>query len=339
MLDVAKVAGVSPMTVSRAMKTDSYVRDDTRKRILEAAEELGYVFDSTASGLSSRKTGFIAVIVPSINNANFAETVRGINDGLRETKLQILLGYSDYQAEEEERLIAQFLSRRPEAIVTTGGTHTPRCRKILENSGIPVIETWDLPADPIDYVVGFSNADAARMMVKHFVDSGRSRLAFIGGEDLNDRRGSDRRTGFLQGLSEMGLEDYRRADSGRPPINMRKGADALKELLEKWPDTDAVMCVSDLAAFGALAQCSKMGIDVPGRLAIGGFGAYDVSEVSFPAITTIDVHARKIGALTAEIVRSLLAGEDSSEIAKVSRVTPELIVRDTTLIGEPELQP
>ncbi|MEM7463069.1 MAG: LacI family DNA-binding transcriptional regulator, partial [Pseudomonadota bacterium] len=289
MLDVAKVAGVSPMTVSRAMKEDSYVRDETRKRILEAAEELGYVFDSTASGLSSRKTGFIAVIIPSINNANFADTVRGITDGLRGTNLQILLGYSDYQIEEEERLIAQFLSRRPEAIVITGGTHTPRCRKMLENSGIPVIETWDLPDDPIDYVVGFSNADAARMMVKHFVDSGRSRLAFIGGEDENDRRGFDRRNGFLAGLSEYGLDQSRQGDSGRPPINMRKGADALKDLLEKWPDTDAVMCVSDLAAFGALAQCAKMGVDVPGQLAIGGFGAYDVSDVSHPAITTIDV--------------------------------------------------
>lgn len=337
MLDVAKVAGVSPMTVSRAMKEDSYVRDDTRKRILEAAEELGYVFDSTASGLSSRKTGFIAVIVPSINNANFAQTVRGITDGLRGTNLQILLGYSDYQDDEEERLIAQFLSRRPEAVVVTGGAHTDRCRKMLVNAGIPVVETWDLPENPIDHVVGFSNADVAQMMVRHFVDCGRTRLAFIGGDDANDHRGFDRRNGFVKALKELGLEDKRQANSGRPPINMRKGADALKDLLEKWPDTDAVMCVSDLAAFGALAQCTKMGIDVPGRLAIGGFGAYDVSEVSFPAITTIDVHARKIGTLTAEIVKNLLAGEGSSGISKVSHVIPELIVRDTTTIGEPAL--
>ncbi|MGI9402318.1 MAG: LacI family DNA-binding transcriptional regulator [Rhizobiaceae bacterium] len=335
MLDVAKIAGVSPMTVSRAMKKDSYVRDETRKRILDAAEELGYVFDSTASGLSSRKTGFIAVIVPSINNANFADTVRGINDGLKGTNLQILLGYSDYQLEEEERLIAQFLSRRPEAIVTTGGTHTPRCRKMLENAGIPVIETWDLPEDPIGYVVGFSNADTAKMMVDHFVDTGRSRLAFIGGDDSNDRRGFDRRNGFIAALKARGLEDKRHADSGRPPINMRKGADAMRSLLEKWPDTDAVMCVSDLAAFGALAQCKKMGIDVPGRLAIGGFGAYDVSDVSHPAITTIDVHAREIGFLAAEVIRGLLEGDDNVEVPEISYVSPELIVRDTTLVREP----
>ena len=141
MADVARLAGVSPMTVSRAFKRDSSVSDATREAILKAAEEIGYVFDSTASNLRSQKTDFVAVTIPSINNANFADTLRGLSEGLKDRGLQILLGYTDYDVNEEERLVEQLLRRRPEAIVVTGGRHTPRTRRMLENAGIP----WSRP--------------------------------------------------------------------------------------------------------------------------------------------------------------------------------------------------
>lgn len=156
MADVARIAGVSPMTVSRAFKRDTSVSEATREAILKAAEEIGYVFDSAASSLRSQRTDFVAVTIPSINNANFAETLRGLTEGLKARGLQILLGYTDYDIHEEERLIEQLLRRRPEAIVVTGGKHTPRSRRLLENAGIPVVETWDLPEAPIGHVVGFS---------------------------------------------------------------------------------------------------------------------------------------------------------------------------------------
>ena len=118
MADVARVAGVSPMTVSRAFKADSSVSEATREAILKAADELGYVFDSTASSLRSQRTDFVAVTIPSINNANFADTVRGLSDGLKARGLQILLGTTDYDMAEEERLIEQLLRRRRETAVT-----------------------------------------------------------------------------------------------------------------------------------------------------------------------------------------------------------------------------
>ncbi|TIT91520.1 MAG: LacI family transcriptional regulator, partial [Mesorhizobium sp.] len=119
MADVAHRANVSTMTVSRAFKRDASVSADTRDRILKAAEELGYVFDSIAANLSSRRSGFVAATIPSINNANFADTVRGMTEGLRDSGLEILLGFTDYNVEEEERLVGQLLQRRPEAIIVT----------------------------------------------------------------------------------------------------------------------------------------------------------------------------------------------------------------------------
>lgn len=330
MADVAREAGVSPMTVSRAFKSDAYVNDETRKAILLAADRLGYVMDSMASGLSSRKTGFVAATIPSINNANFADTVRGLTEGLQARGLQVLLGYTNYNQEEEERLVRQLLTRRPEAIVVTGGTHSGKCRTMLANAGIPVIETWDLPADPIDSVVGFSNADASAMIVGHLVATGRTKIAFLGGDASRDTRGFDRRRGFVREMQARGLDATRLVEAGPPPISMREGADALARLMSRWPDTEAVMCVSDLAAFGALTECQRCGLDVPGAIAIAGFGAYEISDICVPPITSIDPHCFQIGLLTARRIIDLLSDGAAGQTESLTLLEPGLLTRATT---------
>lgn len=329
MSDVARLTGVSSMTVSRAFRDDASVSKETRDKIRKAAEKLGYVIDSTASGLSSRKTGFVAVIIPSINNANFADTLRGLTEGLRTTSLQILLGYTDYDVQEEERLVELFLRRRPEAIVVTGGSHTKKCRRYLENSGVPVVEIWDLPRNPINHVVGFSNADAGALMVRHFYDQGYRRIGFIGGDTSRDTRGKDRRAGFVAALEEMNLDATRVIAWGVPPITMREGAMAMRKMLEEWPDIEAVMCVSDLSAFGAMTECQRAGLQIPKDVAIAGFGAYDLAELAIPDITTIDVRAKEIGSHVADWLRAVLS-EDASLINEFTRIEPQLIVRDST---------
>lgn len=328
MADVARLAGVSPMTVSRAFKTDSSVSEATRDAILRAADELGYVFDSTASNLRSQRTDFIAVTIPSINNANFADTLRGLSEGLKARGLQILLGYTDYDMTEEERLIEQFLRRRPEAIVVTGGRHTPRARRMLENAGIPVIETWDLPENPIGHVVGFSNANAVRGMVDHFVARGLTRIAFIGGDTTRDTRGADRRAGFLAAMQAHGLDATRLIAAGAPPISMREGADAMGRLLDSLPDTQAVICVSDLSAFGALTECQRRGVAVPGDLWIAGFGDYEIAGIAVPSLTTINPFPRDIGARTAELILDVLNGRPDTP-ARIE-ISPELLIRQSS---------
>lgn len=327
MADIARKTGVSPMTVSRAFKSGSLISKDTRDAILQAAEELGYVFDSTASNLRSQKTDFIAVTIPSINNANFADTVRGLSETLSVQGFQILLGYTNYDTEEEERLIEQFLRRRPQAIVVTGGKHTPRARKLLENANVPVVETWDVPNEPIGHFVGFSNADAVRSMVDHFVATGYARIAFIGGDASRDTRGSDRRLGFIAALRDHGLDASRLIDAGAPPISMREGANAMARLLTEYPDTEAVICVSDLSAFGALTECQRRGVAVPERMAIGGFGDYEIGGISVPALTTIDAQARQIGERTGRLILDLL--DDKPDVQHVM-IEPQLIVRGSS---------
>lgn len=328
MADVARLAGVSPMTVSRAFKTDSSVSAATRDAILKAADELGYVFDSTASNFRSQKTDFIAVTIPSINNANFAETVRGLSEGLKAQGFQILLGYTDYDMAEEERLIEQFLRRRPEAIVVTGGRHTPRARRLLENAAIPVVETWDLPEHPIGHVIGFSNAGAVRGMVDHLVARGLTRIAFIGGDTTRDARGADRRAGFVAAMQAHRLDATRLIAAGAPPISMREGAKAMGRLLEDLPDSEAVICVSDPSAFGALTECQRRGIDVPGQLRIAGFGDYEIAGISVPALTTINPYPREIGARAAALILDVLQGRQDGA-ARIA-LSPDLLIRRST---------
>jgi len=197
MRDVARAAGVSPMTVSRALRENSDVNIRTRAGVRAAAARLGYIYDTTAQAFRAQRSGCIAITLPSINNANFAATHRALTTTLDSTPLQLLLGITGYSLREEERLIRQLLARRPEAVVLTGGTHSEQTRDLLQSSDIPVIEIWDQPRTALAHSAGFSNAQAMRPVVEHLAQTGRRRLAFLGASGDSDPRGDlyDRRGG------------------------------------------------------------------------------------------------------------------------------------------------
>lgn len=326
MADVARRAGVSPMTVSRALRDGTLISEETRRKIREVADALGYVRDARASAFGTGRTGFVAMTIPSINNGNFADTVRGATEALAESGLQLLLGYTNYDVEEEERLVRAFLERRPEAMMVTGGAHTKACRRLLSGFDGPVVETWDLPKAPIGHVVGFSNAEAGRIMARHLFERGYRRIGFIGGAAHADTRGADRRRGFAEALEEFGLATER-VSPGRAPTTMREAAAAAHALFDDWPDTDAVMCVSDIAAFGAFSAAQKRGLAVPTDVAIAGFGAYDIAEFTHPQITTLDVGAYEIGRRAADFAT---LGDAEPGWREVERIDIRLVVRAST---------
>lgn len=332
MADVAERAGVSTMTVSRALKNADLVSEATRIRIFSAIDELGYVLDQSAGSLSSKRTGFIAALVPSINNSNFSDTARGITDAIEHKGLQLLLGYTDYRVEKEEQLIEAMLRRRPEGIIVTGGRHTERGRRLLEGAGIPVVETWDLPARPIDHVVGFSNAAATTALVKRLAERGYRNIGFIGGTTNRDTRGGDRRQGYQRAMEELGQPRPRVISFGSPPISMEQGAEALTHMIDQWPDVDAVVCVSDLSAFGALMECHRRGWAVPGRIAVAGFGNFEIARCSWPSITTVAVDCYNIGRTAGEVLlRAIDASREGMTIGSETVIVPfKVIEREST---------
>lgn len=326
MRDVARVAGVSRMTVSRALKKDSPISKETRDRILQVVRDMNYVPDQVAGSLTTRRTGFVAVLVPSLNNLHFAETVQALTEELETCGLQILLGHTDYSAEREEQIVEGMLRRRPEAIILSYDGHLPRTRILLEDSGIPVIELWERPNSPINHTIGFSNRTAAAEMTRALIECGYRNIAFLGEEGNDWTRGSERRCGFSEAMRAQGLSDHRMLRSGRPPMSIEDGAAVLPELLARYPDTDCIFCVSDAPAYGVLSALKLRGIDVPGKIGVAGFGNFEVSRFSSPTMSTVVVDPRRIGKEAGRLIGRLFEESDvgtSPQRIDVSAV-PEL---------------
>lgn len=309
MQDVARRAGVSTMTVSRALTMPGKVADETRLRVEAAVRELGYVPDLIAGSLSSGRSRIVAALVSTLANAVFAETVDGLTDTLRSHGYQLLLGTTDYSAETEEALVRAVLGRRPDGLVIAAGEHTERTRSSLERAGIPIVETWDLPPRPLGLAVGFSNVAAGRTMTEALAGWGYRRIAFAGGDPADSLRGRLRRDGYRQALGALDRPPIELA-VGPGPVTMPAGAGAVRTLLREGSEADALFCVSDQVAAGALAECRRRGIEVPGRLAIAGFGDFDIAGDDALELTTVRVPKYEIGARAAALLVELLAGNE-----------------------------
>lgn len=336
MADVAARVGVSKMTVSRALsRTEASSRGGSealRQRVLRACQEMGYVMDHTARSFATQRSGFVAALVPALNNSTFSDTLHGLTAAVEAEGLQVLLGYTDYDVPTEERLLRALLTRRPEGIIVTGGSHTPAARRLLESAGVPVVETWDLLQDPVEHVVGFSNAEAMAELVRHLHRKGYRRMAFLGGSLHGSARGADRRRGFEQAMGELGLDPGRVLSVGHAPVSMAHGAQGVVQAIRRWPDIDALVCVSDHPAFGALAECQRRGWAVPQRLAIAGFGGFEIASECHPQLSTVVIDGTGIGRSAGELLlRAIASARHGERLPAETVMTPfRVVLRGST---------
>lgn len=331
MVDVAHLAGVSTMTVSRALKGDGSVTEKTRVRVMRAVEQLGYVLDQTAGALSSKRTGFVAILIPTLDNSNLAETVHGITDVLDQQQKQVLLGYTNYSLEREENLIATMLRRRPDGIIVTGGVHTAGAYELLKKAQIPVIEIWDLPKNPINHVVGFSNSVTIEDLMARLLLRGYQNIAFVGGDETSDTRGIERRRGYERAVQTHGLKKHV-VSMGKPPITIGHGGEAVVQLVDEWPEVQAVICVSDLSAFGIVMECKRRNWEIPKRLAVAGFGDFQISRYCYPSLTTVSVSSSKIGRETGRVMlEAINAMRDGNRLeSQMVKIPHSIIEREST---------
>jgi len=318
------------MTVSRALKTDGAVSEVTRRRILKIVEDLNYVPDQMAGSLSSKRSGFVAVLVPSLNNLHFAETVQSLTNELETHGQQILLGYTDYSQEREERLIETMLRRRPEAMVLSYDGHTARSLELLRSANIPIVQIWERPDHPIQHSIGFSNERAAFDMTNALIAKGYSKITFLGEPGDDWTRGAARRSGFRAAMKAANLDPNRLIEVGKPPISIQDGASALPMLRAAYPDTDCIFCVSDLPAFGIISALKNEGIKVPDDIGVAGFGNFEVSRFSSPSISTIKVDPKRIGVAAGDLIGRLLKDPDKDcKIAQL-QVETRVALREST---------
>ena len=307
--DVAALAGVTKMTVSRYLREPERVAQATRARIEAAVGALGYLPNHVAGSLKSQRTRIVAVLVPTIQHAVFADTIQGLADVCRPLGYHLMLADTDYSVAGEDALIDAFLSRRPDAIVLTGITRSPGARARLLAAAIPLVETWELSDDPIDTVVGYSNEAAAHAMTLALARRGYRRIAFISRPTAGNERTERREQGYRRAVAELGLPALDISTIGESRnIVPEDGGRALLDLLARDPGVDAVFFTNDVYAVGALAECRRHGIAVP-RLGIAGFHDLDIARMVSPTLTSVRVPAYRIGQLAGEALMRRLSGD------------------------------
>lgn len=314
--DVSRLAGVSRMTVSRVISEPHLVVPATRERVLKAITDLGYVPDRGAGSLSSKRTGFIALMLPTLTNANFSLVAHGLTEALRAEDFHLLIAYTDYNLAEEERQLANLLARRPEAIVLSGAVHSRKGTRMLMSADIPVIEISDLPSHPTQHAVGFSNYEVGRVAARYLIENGFTKIGAVGAKrdgDVGDHRGDERLRGFEDELRYSGRATDLVLRHGRAPVSYDQGAKAVGALLEAEPGLDAIFAVSDLSAVGVVMECQRRGIDVPGRLSVMGFGDFEIGREINPALTTIHVDFHALGRRAGELILDLLARDEEED--------------------------
>src|SRR6266581_123794 len=294
MREIASRVGVSPITVSRALKDPDKVSPATRQKILEAIEREGFIPNQLAS--SMRGAGrIIGTMVPPLINSGIAEQVQGMSDEMHDSGYQLLLIQGDFNTAAEEKAIRALLGWRPAGLILQAFVQGNVARQILAASGIPVVEISEIRGKrPIDMVVGISNFETAYAMTGHLAAKGYRRIGFVSTPIHGNDRLQQRRIGYRQAMTDLGLH-YDPALEVEVPITPQGGAEALRILTARDPKVQVIFCSSDTLAIGAVQECHRHGWHIPERMAIAGYGDLDLASQLFPALTTVRVPRYEMG--------------------------------------------
>jgi LacI family gluconate utilization system Gnt-I transcriptional repressor len=297
--DIARLAGVSAMTVSRALNQPERVSPAMRERVMEVVRRTGFVPNATAGSLRSARARLVAAVLPTLTGPVFQETIRALNQALVGRGYQLMIGQGGYGRDGEDELLNAILRRRPDGIVLTGILRTPSSRRQLLAAGIPVVETWDLTPSPIDMLVGFSNERIGETVCAYLHRKGYRRPALLCGDDERARR---RAEGFRRMAEVLGWDVPAPVQLVSAPTTLGQGREGLAALLAAHPDTDALFCTSDMLALGVLIEAQARGLAVPSQLAVVGLGDLDFAASLQPALTTVRIDGTRIGQTAAQYI-------------------------------------
>ena len=322
--DVAREAGVSPITVSRALSQPDLVRPETRARVASAVEKTGYVVNSLASSLRSGRSSIIAVFISNFFNQLFAAAMQGCADALEGSGYHMMLAQTAGTAAMEHEVVESVLPFRPAAFIFGDRVQSAETRARLIGLGVPVVETWSAQPDPIDILVTLPTAEIGRLMGEHFGRQGFRRIAFAGPVERN---GGVWVEGFRQGLAETGAHLAHVSEVDVEP-RIVWGMEALERVLAALPDCDALFVGSDLMAIGVMLEARKRGIRIPEDLAIAGVGDLDFAPQLQPALTTIKISGYDIGRTAGRLLLARLRGEHVE--TRIATVPVQLVEREST---------
>jgi LacI family gluconate utilization system Gnt-I transcriptional repressor len=309
------------------LRTPHLVAPATLERIRAAVSALGYVPNPAAQALASSRTGVIGVIIPSVTNFVFSELLRGVMDATENLPFQPQFVNTRYISRREDELVRLFATQRPAGMIVAGIDQSTEARAALAAMGCPVVQVMELAPDPIDMMIGSSQTEGARAVVRHMLEQGYRNLGFLGAR--MDPRAQRRLAGYRQELEAAGLASADRVLTTPQPSSVVVGRRLMADFLAQYPEADAVFCNNDDIALGAMFECVRRGIRVPAQMGIAGYNDLDMAEGAEPGITSVRTHRYEMGRRAVEMI--VEAARDRRPEPAVVDLGFSLMVRDSTL--------
>lgn len=321
--DVAKLAGVSTATVSRALNRADSVSTDTSDTVFKAAKKVGYRINHSARSLRLQRTGAIAVLIPNVSNPFFSNILAGIESVMTDSNINVLVLDTQGQAD-----IADYLtSQRADGIICLDGQLRPDS-STGESSmmNLPVVFACEWPSAECSSSVRSDNTKGAVSAIEHLVSLGHSKIGHVAGP-IENVLTVERRKATVQALKKAGLV-VERDWFFEGDFTLESGAEAAKQWFALKDRPTALFCASDLMAIGFIAELKENGISVPEDISVIGFDDIDIARFYIPKLTTIRQHTRKLGETAAEALLVKLHGSATKSVSKLLDV--ELVVRGST---------
>jgi LacI family transcriptional regulator len=325
--DVAKQAGVAPITVSRVVNNSGYVSDETRARVEQAIEELGYIPNMLGPSLRFKQTNTLALLLTDITNPFWTTVARGAEDAANESQYNLILCNTDESEEKQKQYTQMLLRRQTDGILLVPASSTPQAVELFQRQKVPtVILDRSIPDVEVDEVRSDSEAGAYQA-TRHLIEMGHRHIALLTGPEYVSTA-KDRAEGFRRALNESDLDC--------PPefvqwgkFTRESGYEATKHLLQFNPRPTALFAGNNFIAIGAMVALNEAGCRVPEDMAIVAFDDLPPTLTIEPFFTAVVQPAYEMGFQAAQLLISRLTGEHEEGSTKII-LTPELIIRRST---------
>lgn len=304
---VAKAAGVSISTVSRSFNHPELLKASTRKKIDRAVQELGYIRNRAAQVMHGRRSATIGFVVPTIDNAIFAELIQSFSDGLDERGFTMLIASHGFDLDREYQMLRKLMEHRVDGLALIGLEHSEATYQLIDQQGCPVVAIWNYSEGAPLSCVGVENSEAGRLAARHLLDIGHREVALIFPNPAGNDRAHDRLNGALSELEQEGVEipEEWRLEA---PYSIAEAKRACVSLFQRGPAPTAILCGNDIIAQGVLYAAKQLDLRVPEDLSVMGIGDFNDSSEIEPALSTVRIPAKRIGALAAEQITDSVAG-------------------------------
>ena len=324
--DVAREAGVSIATVSRAFNKPEFVNAETREKVFDAAQRLRYIPDGAARSLSSQKSFRVGAVIPTMNDSIFARFIESLQRRLGDIGYALLVGIDRFDSELELKEVRSLIESGVDALVLCGALRAEETYELLRSRRLPYLITHVQTSGAEQISVGYDNLTGAARATDYLLDLGHRVIGVIDYPPTRNDRAALRRAGVEQALAGRGLELPPERCVDRT-FSIEDGRVGLRMLLAQDPAPTAVFCGNDILAVGALFEAQAQGIVVPERLSIIGYDDRELAGQVTPPLTTVHVPTGEMGARAAEVLSLMLAGKPAPS---ATRVDTNLIIRGTT---------